>query len=144
MVDERSETMPEDLRQALSDALRLYNHWRFEPLNLPAPTLAFRTPKISLNGIFDLVVAYKDEPLPLAIRDELWPLIEEMKLKAELAIDPQQAPACWMRSFKAAGRHLIPEPPTRDGRRLHLTTSTRLLSRGDRTAALPSALSKRR
>lgn len=91
MVDERSETMPEDLRQALSDALRLYNHWRFEPLNLPAPTLAFRTPKISLNGIFDLVVAYKDEPLPLAIRDELWPLIEEMKLKAELAIDPSYA-----------------------------------------------------
>ena len=144
MVEQLSETMPEDVRQAFSEAVRLYSHWQVEAPDTPAPTLGLRRLNVSLSGICDLVAAYKNEPLPLPVHDELWTLIDDMKLKAELAIDPQQAPACWMRSFKAAGRHLIPEPPTRDGRRLHLTTSTRLLSRGDRTAALPSALSKRR
>ena len=56
-----------------------------------APTLGFRTLKISLSGICDLVAAYKNEPLPLAVHDELWTLIKEMKLKAELAIDPSYA-----------------------------------------------------
>ena len=42
-------------------------------------------PKISLSGICDLVAAYKNEPLPLAVHDELWTLIKEMKLKAEWA-----------------------------------------------------------
>ena len=36
----------------------------------------------------DLVTAYKNEALPLAVHDELWTLLDEMKLKAELAIDP--------------------------------------------------------
>jgi len=55
------------------------------------PTLSFRTLKVSLSGICDLVAAYKNEPLPLAVHDELWTLIQEMKLKAELAIDPSYA-----------------------------------------------------
>jgi hypothetical protein len=92
MVEQLSETMPEDVREAFSDAVRLYSHWRSEPPNLPPPTLAFRTLKmISLSGICDLVAAYKNESLPLAVHDELWTLIEEMKLKAELAIDPSYA-----------------------------------------------------
>jgi hypothetical protein len=76
---------------AFSDAIRLFKHWRFEPPNVPAPTLSFRTLKVSLSGICDLVAAYKSEPLPLAVHDELWTLIDEMKLKAELAIDPSYA-----------------------------------------------------
>jgi hypothetical protein len=91
MVKQLSETMPEDVRQAFSDAVRLYSHWRFEPPNVPAPTLGFRSLKVSLSGICDVVAAYKNEPLPLAVHDELWTLIEEMKLKAELAIDPSYA-----------------------------------------------------
>ena len=91
MVEQLSDTMPEDVRQAFSDAVRLYSHWRFEPPNLPSPTLGFRTLKVSLSGICDLVAAYKNEPLPLAVHDELWTLIEQMKLKAELAIDPSYA-----------------------------------------------------
>ena len=91
MVKQLSETMPEDVRQAFSDAVRLYSHWRFEPPNLSPPTLSFRTLKVSLSGICDLVAAYKNEPLPLAVHDELWTLTQEMKLKAELAIDPSYA-----------------------------------------------------
>ena len=73
------------------DAVRLYSRWRVEPPNAPAPTLGFRTLKVSLSGICDLVAAYKNEPLPLAVHDELWTLIDDMKLKAELAIDPSYA-----------------------------------------------------
>jgi len=91
MVEQLSEAMPEDVREAFADAVRLYSQWRFDAPNAPAPTLAFRTLKISLSGICDLVAAYKNEPLPLAVHDELWTLIKEMKLKAELAIDPSYA-----------------------------------------------------
>ena len=84
MVEQLSEAMPEDVREAFADAVRLYSQWRFDAPNAPAPTLAFRTLKISLSGICDLVAAYKNEPLPLAVHDELWTLIKEMKLKAEL------------------------------------------------------------
>ena len=44
--------------------------------------------EVSLSGICDLVTAYKSEPMPLSVHDELWGLIEDMKLKAELAFDP--------------------------------------------------------
>jgi hypothetical protein len=43
---------------------------------------------VSLSGICDLVAAYKSEPMPLPLHDELWRLVEDVKLKAELAIDP--------------------------------------------------------
>jgi hypothetical protein len=91
MVEQLSEAMPEDVRQAFADAVRLYTQWKFDAPNLPAPTLGFRILKVSLSGICDLVAGYKNEPLPLAVHDELWTLIKEMKLKAELAIDPSYA-----------------------------------------------------
>ena len=91
MVEQLSETMPDDVREAFADAVRLYSQWSFDAPNVPAPTLAFRTLKVSLSGICDLVAAYKNEPLPLPVHDELWTLIKEMKLKAELAIDPSYA-----------------------------------------------------
>jgi hypothetical protein len=58
---------------------------------MPAPTLRFRTLTVSLSGICDLIAVYKNEPLPLPIHDNLWTLVEDMKLKAELAIDPSYA-----------------------------------------------------
>jgi hypothetical protein len=88
MIEQLSEPMPEDVRQAFSDAVRLYSHWRLEAPNLPAPTLAFRSLKVSLSGICDLVAAYKNEPLPPFVNVELWKHVEDMKLKAELAVDP--------------------------------------------------------
>jgi hypothetical protein len=93
MVEQLTETMPEDVRQAFSDAVHLYSRWRLESGDVPAPTLNFRTLKVSLSGICDLVAAYKNEPLPLPVHDELWTLIDDghMKLKAELAIDPSYA-----------------------------------------------------
>ena len=91
MVEQLFETMPEDVRQAFSDAVRLYSHWRFERANVPAPTLSFRTLRVSLSGVCDLIAAYKNERLPLAVHDQLWTLIVDMKLKAELAIDPSYA-----------------------------------------------------
>jgi hypothetical protein len=61
--------------------------------NVPAPTLGFRKLTVSLSSICDLVAAYKNEQLPLVVHDELWRLIDNMKPKAELAIDPTYATA---------------------------------------------------
>jgi len=85
---EHLETMPEDVREAFADAVRLFNRWRAEPADLPAPTIEFRNMTVSLSGICDLVTSYKNEPIPLPLYDELWTLSEDMKLKAELALDP--------------------------------------------------------
>ena len=86
MPDEPSETMPEDVRQAFIDAVHLFKSWQFDT---PAPTLRFRTIAISLSGVCDLVLAYKNERLPVGVHDELWGLIDNlhMSLKAD-AIDP--------------------------------------------------------
>jgi hypothetical protein len=93
MVEQPTQTMPEDVRQAFADAVRLYSRWGVQPGDVPAPTLDFRTLNVSLSGICDLVAAYKNEPLPLPVHDELWIVIDDghMKLKAELAIDPSYA-----------------------------------------------------
>jgi hypothetical protein len=87
MVDQVG-TMPEDVREAFADAVRLFNRWKSQPLDVPAPTIDFRLMEVSLSGICDLVTAYKSEPMPVSVHDELWGLIEDMKLKAELAFDP--------------------------------------------------------
>ena len=52
------ETMPEDVREAFADAVRLFNHWKAEPLDAPVPTIDFRLMEVSLSGICDLVSAY--------------------------------------------------------------------------------------
>ena len=86
-----SETMPEDVRQAFCDAVRLFGRWRFDT---PAPTLPFRNwGVISLSGLCDLVLAYKNEPLPLDVHHELLALLDNLHigLKAELTIDPSYA-----------------------------------------------------
>jgi hypothetical protein len=91
MVEQPSETMPDDVRQAFCDAVRIFDRWRFDA---PAPTLPFRTwGVISLSGVCDLVLAYKNEPLPLDVHHELLALLDNlhMGLKAELTIDPSYA-----------------------------------------------------
>jgi len=91
VVEQLTETMPEDVREAFADTVRLFNHWRAEPDDMPAPTIGFRSLKVSLSGICDLIASYKNEPLPMGIHDELWRLLEDIKLKAELAMDPSYA-----------------------------------------------------
>jgi hypothetical protein len=59
MVEQSSETMPEDVRQGFADAVRLFNRWKAEPGNVPAPAIDFRRLKVSLSGICVLVAAYR-------------------------------------------------------------------------------------
>jgi hypothetical protein len=84
---EQLETIPEDVREAFADAVRLFKRWRAQT-DTPAPTIDFRHMQVSLSGICDLVAAYKNEPMPVPVQDELWGLIEDTTLKAEIAIDP--------------------------------------------------------
>ena len=123
MVEQLSETMPEDVRQAFSDAVRLYNHWRVELPNAPAPTLGFRTLRVSLSGICDLIAAYKNERLPLAVHDELWTLIADTKLKAELAIDPSYATGARCLDALIQDRRTTSDRRTADTSRATLTSN---------------------
>ena len=122
MVEQLSETMPEDVRQAFAEAIRLYSHWRSEPPNVPSPTLGFRTLKVSLSGICDLVAAYKNEPLPLAVHDELWRLIDNMKPKAELAIDPSYATGARCLDALIQDRRMASDSGTADTSRVTLAS----------------------
>jgi hypothetical protein len=90
MAEQPSETIPDDVRQSFCDAVRLFDRWRFDT---PAPALTFRTLAVSLSGVCDLVLAYRNEPLPLNIHHELLALIDDLhlSLKAELTIDPSYA-----------------------------------------------------
>jgi hypothetical protein len=90
MVEQPSEKMPEEVRQAFCDAVRLFDRWTFDT---PAPTLPFRTLAVSLSGVCDLVLAYKNEPLPSSVHDQLFGLLDNLHigLKAELTIDPSYA-----------------------------------------------------
>ena len=90
MVEQPSETMPEDVRQAFCDAVRLFDRWRFDT---PGPTLPVRNLNVSLSGVCDLVLAYKDEPLPSNVHQELLAVIDDLhlSLKEELTVDPSYA-----------------------------------------------------
>jgi hypothetical protein len=90
MADQPTETMPEDVRQAFSDAVRLFDRWRFDT---PGPTLPLRNLNVSLSGVCDLVLAYKDEPLPSNVHQELLAVIDDLHvgLKEELTVDPSYA-----------------------------------------------------
>ena len=90
MEKQPPQTMPEDVRQSFEEAVRLYNRWQF---GTPVPTLRFRSLIVSISGVCDLVLAYKNEPLPLPIYDELWGLIDDLhkNLREELALDPSCA-----------------------------------------------------
>ncbi len=90
MAEQPSETMPLDVRQSFCDAVRLFDRWRSDA---PEPTLLFRSMDVSLVGVCDLVLAYRDEPLPLNIHHELLALTghPHASFKAELMIDPSYA-----------------------------------------------------
>ncbi len=87
MAAKQPETIPDDLRQSFREAVRLFYRWR---PGESMPTLKFRTMIVSLSGVCDLVLAYRNEPLPLDVHHELLALIEtpNMSLKAELMMDP--------------------------------------------------------
>ncbi len=74
-------------RQSFREAVRVFYRWR---PGESVPSLKFRTMIVSLSGVCDLVLAYRNEPLPLDVHHELLALVDapNMSLKAELMIDP--------------------------------------------------------
>jgi hypothetical protein len=85
--------MPEDLREAFRDAIHLYVDWKF---GRPECSVSFRRlQQVSLNGVCDLALSYRNEPLPVNVHDELWNLIDNSRtnLKVKLATDPTYATA---------------------------------------------------
>jgi hypothetical protein len=115
MVEELPEPMPEDVRDAFRDAVKLYAVWKSGG---PENSVSFRKFKyVSLAGVCDLVLSYRNEPLPIKLHDELWNLVDKVDtdLKVELATDPSYATAarCLTRLIEnhraEDGRRKIPD-----------------------------------
>jgi len=89
MVEQSSEPIPNDVHEAFLEAIRLYNDWKFGgPLRL----VSFRKlGQISIIGVCELVLSYRNEPLPSDLHDALWNLSDETRLKVELTVDPSYA-----------------------------------------------------
>ncbi len=60
-----------------------------------APLVSEGCNRFRSNGVCDLVLSYRNEPLPVNVHDELWNLIDKtrLNLKIELATDPSYATA---------------------------------------------------
>jgi hypothetical protein len=88
MVEQLSEPMPNDVRGAFSAAIRLYGEWKFGDAE---PLVGFRKLRqISISGVCELVLGYRNEQLPANLRNVLGQLIDgtRMNLKVELDEDP--------------------------------------------------------
>jgi hypothetical protein len=115
MVEHRSIPMPEDVREAFCDAVHLFVEWKSGG---PKQSVSFRRlRRVSLTGVCDLVLRYRNEPLPLKVHDHLWNLIDDthMNLKVELATDPSYATGARCLT------KLIQEYRAEDGRRKSAT-----------------------
>src|SRR5262249_12033715 len=91
MVPQQSKAIPDDLRQSFRDAVRLFYRWR---PGEPMPTLKFRTMVVSLSGVCDLVLAHRNEPLPLDVHHELLALIDAPLSRPKT--DHSNHPSCEM------------------------------------------------
>jgi hypothetical protein len=86
MSEQQSQPIPDDVREAFRDAIHSYKSGSSER------SVSFRRlMQLSLGGVCDLVLSYRNEPLPLSVHDELWNLLDEIDLKVELAKDPSYA-----------------------------------------------------
>jgi hypothetical protein len=91
MIEQPSEPMPEELRSAFREAIRLCAD---RELGSSKRCIRFRRlTQVSLSGICDLVLSYKNEPLPVNVHDELWNVLGKARpdLKVELALDHSYA-----------------------------------------------------
>jgi hypothetical protein len=83
MAVQQSETMPDDVSQSFRAAVPLFYRWR---LGEPIPTVRFRTMVVSLSGVCDLVLAYRNEPLPLGRHSNLAAPICRMLLRPRISL----------------------------------------------------------
>ena len=92
MVEQSSEPMPEDVRAAFREAIQLYADWKFGGAERALSFRGFQ--KVSLSGVCDVVLGYRNGPLSENVYDELWKLVAgRFNLKEELAGDPHTQPA---------------------------------------------------
>ena len=89
IFEHSSEPIPNDVHEAFLEAIRLYNDWKFGgTLRL----VSFRKLRqISIIGVCELVLSYRNEPLPSGLHNVLWNLSDESRLKVELTVDPSYA-----------------------------------------------------
>jgi hypothetical protein len=94
LTEPSTEAIPPDVCKVFAEAVRLYAHW-IPAAGDPVPIVKFRNLVVSLSGVCDLVLAYKNAPLPTLVHDELWRALDarQTKYKAEITLDPSYATA---------------------------------------------------
>jgi hypothetical protein len=84
MTEQSSELMPDDVRQAFLDAIPLYADWKY---GRPQHPVSFRRlQKISLSGVCDLVLSYRNEPLPADVHHELLNLVDDIRINPKAGL----------------------------------------------------------
>ena len=91
---EQTEPIPDDVRQAFRDAIRVYADWKFGGAERP---ISFRRlQKISISGVCELLLSYRTEPLPANVQDQLLNLINEISINPKVRL-----------TFAAAAQYLL-------------------------------------
>jgi hypothetical protein len=84
MTEQSSELMPDDVQQAFLDAIHLYADWKY---GRPQHPVSFRRlQKISLSGVCDLVLSYRNEPLPADVHHELLNLVDDIRINPKAGL----------------------------------------------------------
>ena len=93
MTEQLSDPIPNDVRQAFLEVIRLFKNWTFGGSE---PLVSFRKlRRISISGVCELVLSYRNEPLPENLDSLLRNLIDGTRthLKVGLDEDPSYATA---------------------------------------------------
>jgi hypothetical protein len=96
--EQSSEPMPDDVRQAFRDAICLYADSKFG--NPMRPVNFRKLQKISISGVCDLVLGYRNEPLPAGVHHELLNLIDELGIHPKVALTEDS-------SYAAGAQYLL-------------------------------------
>ena len=94
-ITEQSEPIPDDVRQAFHNAVQVYADWKFggaeRPINFR------RLQKISVSGVCELILSYRNEPISADVNSDLLNLIDEICKNPTVGLTYAAAAQCLLR-----------------------------------------------
>jgi len=94
-MTEQSEPIPYDVRQAFHNAVHVYADWKFGGAERP---INFRKlQKISVSGVCELMLSYRNEPISADVKSDLFNLIDEIRKIPTAGLTYAAAAHCLLR-----------------------------------------------
>jgi hypothetical protein len=94
-MTEQSEPIPDDVRQAFHNAVHVYADWKFGGAERP---INFRKlQKISVSGVCELMLSYRNEPISADVNSDLFNLIDEIRKNPTAGLTYAAAAQCLLR-----------------------------------------------